>query len=89
MKSVPSLEVVAAAVKRTLPVPQIFFVVLGQQGVEERVDATVAVGQAGGQVVDVPSGFRRHGKRLVVLEEQLPDPEWQEAGPEDQDNGED
>lgn len=47
LKLVPSLKVVAAVVKTMLPVPQIFFVVLGLQVVEERIDATVAVGQAG------------------------------------------
>lgn len=89
LKSVPSLEVAAPTVERTLPVPQILLVVFGQQSVEERVDATVAVRQACGQVVNVPCGLLRNWEVFIILGEQLPYPERQETGPEDQHYGED
>lgn len=42
--------------------PQVFLVVLGEQCVEERVDAAVGIGQTRGQVVDVAFGFGGEGQ---------------------------
>lgn len=42
--------------------PQVLLVVLGEQRVEERVDAAVGVRQACGQVVDVALGFGGEGQ---------------------------
>lgn len=42
--------------------PQVLLVVLGEQRVQKRVDATVGIGQAGGQVVDVAFGFGGQGQ---------------------------
>lgn len=69
--------------------PHVFFVVLGQKCVEERVDAAVGICQARGQIVDVTLGFGGQGQRGVELAQQLPDPEGQEACPEEEHDGED
>lgn len=69
--------------------PQVLLVVLGEQCVQEGVDAAVGVGQAGGQVVDVALGFGGEGQRGVELAQELPDPERQEARPEEEHDGED
>jgi len=88
LEAAPSAEV-AAGRPGALAFAQVLLVVLGEQRVEEGVDAAVAVGQAGGQVVDVAFGLVGDGQRGVELAQQLPDPEGQEAGPEEQHYGED
>lgn len=87
MKAVPPIEV-AASRPGPLALPQVLLIVFGEQRVEERVDAAVGVGQTRGQVVDVAFGFDGKGQRGVELTQQLPDPEGQEAGPEQQHDGE-
>lgn len=67
----------------------VLLVVLGQEGVEERVDAAVGICQARGEIVDVTLGFGGQGQRGVELAQQLPDPEGQEARPEEEHDGED
>lgn len=71
--------------------PQVLLVILGEQRVQKRVDAAVGIRQTCGQVVDVAFGFGGQGQRQrgVELTEQLPDPEGQEACPEEQHDGED
>lgn len=69
--------------------PCVLLVVLGQECVEERVNAAVGICQARGQVVDVTLGFGGQGQQGVELAKQLPDPEGQEARPEEEHNGED
>lgn len=69
--------------------PHVLLVVLGQKCVEERVDAAVGICQARGQIVNITLGFGRQGHRGVELAQQLPDPEGQEACPEEEDDGED
>lgn len=56
LKAVPSVEV-AASRPRPLSLAEVVLVVLGEQGVEERIDATVAVGQTGGQIIYVTLGL--------------------------------
>lgn len=68
--------------------PQVFLVVLGEQRVEEGVDAAVGVRQTRGQVVDVAFGLVGEGQCGVELKQQLPDPEWQETSPEEENDGE-
>lgn len=77
------------AVELPMLVPKILAVVPGQQDIKEGVDATIAVGQAGDQVVDILLDVERQPQGTVVEGHQLPDPEGQEAGPEDQHDGED
>ena len=88
LEAAPAAEV-AAGRPGALALAQVLLVVLGEERVEEGVDAAVAVGQAGGQVVDVALGRVGDGQRGVELAQQLPDPERQEAGPEEQHDGED
>ena len=52
---------VAAGGPRALVLPQILLVVLGEQRVQEGVDAAVGVRQTRGQVVDVALGFIGEG----------------------------
>lgn len=85
MKTTPPVEVIASC-PQALVLPQILLVVLGEQCVEERVDAAVGVRQACGQVVDVTFGFGGERQRGVKLTQQLPDPEGQEACPEEEHN---
>lgn len=80
---------VAARRPGAVVLPHVVLVVLGQQRVQERVDAAVGVRQARRQVVDVAFGFERQGHGGVELTQQMPDPEGQEAGPEQEDDGED
>lgn len=47
--------------------PHVLLVVLGQQRVQKRVDATVGIRQARGQVVDVAFGFDGQGQGGVEL----------------------
>lgn len=73
-----------------MPVLQVLPVVLGEQRIEERVDAAVAVGQARHQVVDAGVCVRGQAQGLgVVQRQQLPNPEGQETRPEHQHDGED
>ncbi len=88
LKAIPPVEV-AASRPGSLVLPQVLLVVLGEQRVQERVDAAVGIRQARGQVVDVAFGLDGQGQRGVELTEQLPDPEGQEAGPEEEHDGED
>lgn len=69
--------------------PHVFFVVLSQKCVEKRIDAAIGICQTRGQIIDIPLGFERKGKQGVELAQQLPDPEGQEACPEEDHNGED
>lgn len=82
------MEVPTAAAEGPLPVLQVLPVVFGEQGVEEGVDAAVAVGQAGHQVVNALLGLGGELQGAAVESHQLPDPERQEAGPEDQHDAE-
>lgn len=88
LEPVPPVEV-AARGAGTLTFPQVLLVVLGEQRVEERVDAAVGVGEAGGQIVDVALGLGGEVDGGVELTQELPDPEGQETGPEQQDDGKD
>lgn len=86
----PLLEGGRVPVEAPVAVLQVLPVVLGEQSVEERVDAAVAVGETGHQVVDAGVGLRGQAQGFgVVQAQQLPDPEGQKTGPEHQDNGED
>lgn len=77
-------------VEAPVAVLQVLPVVLGEQRVEERVDAAVAVGQTRHQVVDAGVCVRGQVQGLgVVQRQQLPDPEGQETRPEHQHDGED
>lgn len=67
----------------------VLLVVLCQKCVEERVDAAVGIRQARGQIIDVTLSFLGQGNRGVELAQQLPDPERQEARPEEEHNSED
>ena len=62
-----------------------------QQGVEKGIHAGVPIGQASQDPVDCDLGAHRYSPQHVGLVEgqQLPDPEGQEAGPEEQHDGED
>lgn len=56
LKAVPPVEVVASC-PCPLSLAEVLLVVFGEQGVEERINATVAVGQTGGQIVNVTLGL--------------------------------
>ena len=88
LKATPPVEV-AASRPGALVLPQVLLVVLGEQCVKERVDAAVGVRQTRGQVVDVTFGFGGERQPRVELIQELPDPEWQEACPEEEHDGED
>lgn len=88
LKAIPPLEVAASGPWQFV-LPHVFSVVLGQKCVEERVNAAIGICQARGQIVDVALGFEGQGKQGVELAQQLPDPEGQEACPEEKHNGED
>lgn len=88
LEAVPSVEV-AASRPSPLSLAKVILVVLGEQGVEERIDATVAVGQTCGQIVNVALGLGGEIQRGLELTKKLPNPERQEAGPEQEHNGED
>ena len=76
----------APAVERALAVVT---VVLGEQRVEEGVHTAVAIGEAGGQVVDDAGGAGSERWGPAVLGKELPQPEGQEAGPEEQHDAQD
>lgn len=88
LKPTPPNEV-AAGGPGAVVLPQVLLVVLGEQCVEERVNAAVGIRQACGQIVDVSFDRGGQGHGGVELTEQLPDPEGEEACPEKQDDGED
>lgn len=70
--------------------PQVLTVVLGEQCVEEGVDAAVAVGQAGHQEVDGDDGGAAPLPTLVPVEaEELPQPEGNKASPVGEHDAED
>lgn len=68
---------------------QILPVVLGEQRVQKRVDAAVAVGQTRHQVVNTRAYVRSKDQGLVVEGQKLPYPKGQEAGPEHEHDRED
>lgn len=68
--------------------PQILFVVLGEQCVQEWVDAAVGVRQTCRQVIDVALGCGGQGQCRMVLTQELPDPKRQETCPKEEHNGE-
>lgn len=69
--------------------PHVLHIVLGQKCVEERVDTAVGICQARGQIIDITLGLGGQRQRGVELAQQLPDPERQEARPEEEHDGED
>lgn len=66
LEAVPSVEV-AASRPSPLSFAKVILIVLGEQGVEERIDATVAVGQTGGQIVNVALGLGGEIQRGLEL----------------------
>lgn len=85
----PLLERGRVLVATPVPVLQVLPVVLGEQRVQERVDAAIAVREARHQVVDAGVRVRGQAQRLGVVQgQQLPNPEGQETRPEHQHDGE-
>lgn len=65
-----------------LPVPQVLLVVLGEEGVQEGVDATVAVSQTSHHEVNVDHCLASEVARLVIVDaEKLPQPEGHKTCP--------